>query len=70
MPPARELLMEDFISGKKHIEDFCVLPKQQHQHILKCCCDPQPKGWTTLNKEQLHKETVKAFEEAKAVTGL
>ena len=68
MLPGLKFLMEDFISGRRRIEDFFLLPKQQHQHILKYYYELQPKGWTNMNKEQLHKEIVKAFEAAKAVT--
>ena len=68
MLPGLKFLMEDFISGRRRIEDFFLLPKQQHQHILKHYYELQPKGWTNMNKEQLHKEIVKAFEAAKAVT--
>jgi len=62
--------MEDFIAGRKRIEDSVVLPRQTHQHILKCHCDLKPNGWTKLTKQQLCEEIAKAFETTKVVAAL
>jgi len=68
--PQLQLLMEDFITGRKRIEDSVVLPRQTHQHVLKCHCNLKRNGWTKLTKQQLHEEIAAAFETAKAVTAV
>ena len=68
--PQLQLLMEDFIIGRKRIEDLVVLPRQAHQHILKHCYNLKPNDWTKLTKQQLCEEIAAALETAKTVTAL
>jgi len=68
--PQLRLLMEDFVSGRKRIEDFVMFPVQTHKDIIKCYYSQKPKGWTKMSKQELHEVIVKACNDTKAVTAI